>query len=86
MASASGIEARLLEPHEAVALAPAFVDRESCLGGLLFPGDGAARGTVLTGALMARARWAGAQVRYNTACTRDSSTRRSGHGRSYVDG
>ena len=69
MASALGIEARLLEPDEAVALAPAFVDRESCLGGLLFPGDGAARGTVLTGALMARARWAGAQVRYNSACT-----------------
>lgn len=69
MASALGIDARLLEPHEAVALAPAFVDPESCLGGLLFPGDGAARGTVLAGALMARARWRGAQVRYSAACT-----------------
>lgn len=68
-AATLGIEARMLEPAEAVALAPPFVDRETCVGGLLLPNDGAARGSVLTRALLARAERGGAQVRYNNACT-----------------
>lgn len=69
MAATMGIEARMLEPAETVALAPPFVDPGTCLGGLLMPEDGAARGSVLTSALMARAERHGAQVRYDTACT-----------------
>jgi glycine/D-amino acid oxidase-like deaminating enzyme len=69
LAADLGIEARMLEPAEALALAPPFIDRDTCLGGLLMPGDGAARGGVLTGALTALAVRRGAQVRFDTACT-----------------
>lgn len=69
VAASIGIEARLIDPSEAVALAPTFVDRDSCLGGLLFSDDAAAGGSVLTGALITRAIQSGAQVRYNTSCT-----------------
>lgn len=69
MAATLGIEARMLEPNEAATLAPPFVNRSSCLAGLLFPGDGVARGSALTGALLRRAGRGGVKVRYNTVCT-----------------
>jgi glycine/D-amino acid oxidase-like deaminating enzyme len=69
MAASTGIESRILGPEEAATLAPTFVDRETCFGALYFPGDAAARGSVLTGALAARAEQAGAKLRYETACT-----------------
>ena len=69
LAADVGIEALPLDPVEAVAQAPLFVDRESCHGGVLYRGDGAANGEVVTSALKARAARAGASFHYDTTVT-----------------
>ena len=56
-------------PTRRATLAPPFVDRSSCLAGLLFPGDGVARGSVAHRRAPGRAGRGGVKVRYNTACT-----------------
>ena len=61
-----GIEARVLDAAEAVALAPALVDAERALGGLYIPSDGVADPAALTHALIDAAETGGAGFRWNT--------------------
>lgn len=61
-----GIEARVLDAAEAVALAPALVDAERALGALHIPSDGAADPAALTRLLVAAAESAGARFRWRT--------------------
>ncbi|RPE42033.1 glycine/D-amino acid oxidase-like deaminating enzyme [Streptomyces sp. Ag109_O5-1] len=61
-----GIEARVVDAAEAVALAPALVDAERALGGLHIPSDGAADPVALTHTLVAAAERGGAAFRWNT--------------------
>ncbi|MGW3010680.1 NAD(P)/FAD-dependent oxidoreductase [Streptomyces sp. NPDC001219] len=61
-----GIEARVLDAAEAVALAPALVDAERALGALYIPSDGAADPVGLTRLLVAAAERAGARFRWRT--------------------
>jgi glycine/D-amino acid oxidase-like deaminating enzyme len=61
-----GIEARVLDAAEAVALAPALVASERALGALHIPSDGAADPVVLTQVLVDAAEKGGAQFRWNT--------------------
>ncbi|MET9774004.1 FAD-dependent oxidoreductase [Streptomyces sp. NPDC006367] len=61
-----GIEARVLDADEAVALAPALVDAERALGALHIPSDGAADPAALTHALVDAAETRGARFRWNT--------------------
>ncbi|MGY5125099.1 NAD(P)/FAD-dependent oxidoreductase [Streptomyces nigrescens] len=61
-----GIEARVLDAAEAVALAPALVDAEQALGALHIPSDGAADPVGLTRLLVAAAETAGARFRWRT--------------------
>ncbi|MEU2928703.1 FAD-dependent oxidoreductase [Streptomyces sp. NPDC007251] len=62
----AGIEARVVDAAEAVALAPALVDPERALGGLYLPGDGAADPAALTHALVEAAEKDGARFRFGT--------------------
>lgn len=66
LAAEVGLAAQLLEPKEAVDLAPDLVDRDGCVGGLLFSGDGTARARVITAALQERARSAGVRFVHDT--------------------
>ncbi|SCK24240.1 FAD dependent oxidoreductase [Streptomyces sp. SceaMP-e96] len=61
-----GIEARVLDAAEAVALAPALVDAGRALGALHIPSDGAADPAALTRLLVAAAESAGARFRWRT--------------------
>lgn len=61
-----GIEARILDAAEAVALAPALVDAEQALGALYIPSDGAADPAALTHVLVNAAERGGARFRWNT--------------------
>ncbi|MGW1659392.1 NAD(P)/FAD-dependent oxidoreductase [Streptomyces atratus] len=61
-----GIEARVVDAAEAVALAPALVDAEHALGALHISSDGAADPAALTHALVDAAERGGARFRFNT--------------------
>lgn len=61
-----GIEARVLDTAEAVALAPTLVNAERALGALYIPSDGAADPVALTHALVDAAEKSGALFRFNT--------------------
>ncbi|MGW0929034.1 NAD(P)/FAD-dependent oxidoreductase [Streptomyces sp. NPDC002644] len=61
-----GIEARVVDAAEAVALAPALVNAERALGALHIPSDGAADPAALTHALVDAAERSGARFRWNT--------------------
>ncbi|GGM06094.1 hypothetical protein GCM10010129_57230 [Streptomyces fumigatiscleroticus] len=61
-----GVEARVLGPDEAIALAPALVDAERVQGALHIPSDGAADPVLLTHLLVAAAERAGARFRFDT--------------------
>ncbi|MET9395694.1 FAD-dependent oxidoreductase [Streptomyces sp. NPDC006624] len=61
-----GIEARVVDAADAVAMAPALVDAERALGALHIPSDGAADPAALTHALVAAAERGGAHFRWNT--------------------
>jgi glycine/D-amino acid oxidase-like deaminating enzyme len=67
--SSLGVEARVLGPAEAVALAPALVDAERVRGALYVPADGAADSALLTHALVAAAERAGARFLFRTPVT-----------------
>lgn len=69
MARTAGLEARVLNAADAVALAPELVDPRRCVGGVFYPADGTARADVITEALRARARAAGAKFHYDTTVT-----------------
>lgn len=69
MAADAGLPARLLEPEQAARHAPDLVDPAGCLAGLLFPADGTAHARVVTAALRAQARHAGARFVYGSAVT-----------------
>ncbi|MFF3909507.1 NAD(P)/FAD-dependent oxidoreductase [Streptomyces sp. NPDC001848] len=61
-----GVEARVLGPDEALALAPALVDAERVRGALHVPSDGAADPALLTHLLVAAAERAGARFLFDT--------------------
>lgn len=61
-----GLEARVVDAAEAVALAPALVDADRALGGLYLPSDGAADPVALTLALVEAAEEGGARFRFGT--------------------
>ncbi|MFH9298922.1 NAD(P)/FAD-dependent oxidoreductase [Streptomyces sp. NPDC017520] len=61
-----GVEARVIDAAEAVALAPALVDAERALGALHIPSDGAADPAALTHALIAAGERRGARFRFDT--------------------
>ncbi|WP_242646296.1 NAD(P)/FAD-dependent oxidoreductase [Streptomyces triculaminicus] len=61
-----GIEARVLDAVDAVALAPALVDAERALGALYVPSDGVADPVALTHALVDAVESGGAGFRWNT--------------------
>jgi glycine/D-amino acid oxidase-like deaminating enzyme len=69
LAAEAGITGILLDPDEAAAAAPIFVDREHTVGGLLFPADGVARGGVVTETLKAQASRQGARFVYDATVT-----------------
>ena len=54
MAQEAGLAARLIEPAEAIALAPDLIDPEPVRRGLHFPTDGTARASIITSALRSR--------------------------------
>ena len=54
LADGADLGARVLDPAQAVALAPGLVDPERCVGGVLYPQDGTARAGVITAALKDR--------------------------------
>jgi glycine/D-amino acid oxidase-like deaminating enzyme len=60
-----GIEARVLDASEAVALAPALVNAERALGGLYIPSDAATDPIALTHALVEAAEKGGARFVWN---------------------
>jgi glycine/D-amino acid oxidase-like deaminating enzyme len=64
-----GVEAQVLDPAEAVALAPALVDAERVRGALHVPSDGAADPVRLTRLLVAAAERAGARFLFDTPVT-----------------
>lgn len=61
-----GVEARVLDAVEAVALAPALVDAERALGALYVPSDGATDSVALTHALVDAAEMGGACFHWTT--------------------
>jgi len=61
LAAERGVKALVVGPDEAAEAAPVFVDRETCLGGVLYPEDGAARADILTSALRDQAARSGAR-------------------------
>ncbi|MCA1224032.1 NAD(P)/FAD-dependent oxidoreductase [Streptomyces sp. 8L] len=63
---ALGIEARVVDAAQAVALAPGLVDPERALGALYIPDDGAADPVALALALVGAAESRGARFRWNT--------------------
>ncbi|MGW7522782.1 NAD(P)/FAD-dependent oxidoreductase [Streptomyces sp. NPDC054783] len=62
----AGIEARVVDAAETVALAPALVDPDRALGGLYMPSDGAADPAAITHALVEAAEKGGARFRFGT--------------------
>jgi len=69
LADGADLGARVLDPAQAVALAPGLVDPERCVGGVLYPQDGTARAGVITAALKDRAARAGVEFRYDAPVT-----------------
>nr|WP_228079275.1 FAD-dependent oxidoreductase [Streptomyces sp. MA3_2.13] len=61
----AGLPARVLDPTEAAALAPALIDAERALGALHLPTDGAADPAALTHALVQAATNGGARFRFD---------------------
>ncbi|MFD0597104.1 NAD(P)/FAD-dependent oxidoreductase [Catellatospora coxensis] len=68
-AATAGISATLLDPAEAVAMAPRLADPHRVLAALHLPEDGAARAAVVTCALQARAAAAGVRFLFGTQVT-----------------
>ncbi|MEU6177624.1 NAD(P)/FAD-dependent oxidoreductase [Streptomyces coeruleorubidus] len=62
----AGLEARLLDAAETVALAPALVAPDRALGGLFMPSDGAADPAALTHVLVEAAEKGGARFHFGT--------------------
>ena len=69
LAEQSGLPHRLLDPEQAVRLAPELVGAEGCAGGLWFERDGTARARVITAALQQRAVAAGVRLLHRTSVT-----------------
>ncbi|WP_231911146.1 MULTISPECIES: NAD(P)/FAD-dependent oxidoreductase [Streptomyces] len=62
----AGLEARVLDAAETVALAPALVDPDRALGGVFLPSDGAADPAALTHVLVEAAEKGGARFHFGT--------------------
>ncbi|MGI8485047.1 MAG: NAD(P)/FAD-dependent oxidoreductase [Thermomicrobiales bacterium] len=61
MAQEAGLASRLIEPEEAITLAPSLIDPAPVRRGLHFPTDGTARASIITTALRARSEDLGAR-------------------------
>jgi glycine/D-amino acid oxidase-like deaminating enzyme len=69
LAAEQGLQAHVLDADQAVAAAPDLVDRQRCLGGVVFPEDGTARADVIVAALRDRAVRTGARFVYDMPVT-----------------
>lgn len=69
LAAEHGLPAHVLDADQAAAAAPDLVDRQRCLGGVIYPEDGTARTDIIVPALRDRAVRAGARFVYDTAVT-----------------
>ncbi len=65
----AGIPATLIDPADAVALAPRMIDHQGIVAALQLPWDGAARAKVITAALAERAEAAGARFLFGRPAT-----------------
>jgi dimethylglycine dehydrogenase len=69
-AAAIGADARLLAPHEVLALCPLYADVVGILGALLHPDDGYVAPTDVTMAMLKGARMRGARAAENAGVRR----------------